>query len=191
MFISKRAQLLPVILVAALGMSFVATSTIIERATTGIEAEDPNTFSAGRLDLIWLPLIEEILEDPVDIAFGRGRYGMVTASVHKEGLIRAASHPHNMYIEAVADSGVVGLVIFSALFGFLLQRTYRSIPRLRDPVVREYQCGVLISLAMYMMAGMTGRSFFPAVDNSFLWVVVASALVILKFVDQAEDHVET
>jgi hypothetical protein len=57
-------------------------------------------------------------------------------------------------------------------------KTYKGFKIAQDPGLKEYQCGVAVSLISYFVAGITGRSLFPTFSNSHFWVVVAIAIFI-------------
>jgi hypothetical protein len=60
-------------------------------------------------------------------------------------------------------------------------------------VFKEYHYGIIISLVCYFVSGMTGRSFFPMLPNSFLWVILGILVASVKVLDDAgkEGHDQT
>jgi len=183
--LSKRTRFLPaffagaVVVVLLLSTSAISES-ILERATSRVETGDLNKISAGRLELLWIPLAEEYVQHPVDMAIGKGRYAMLTTAAARQGFILGASHPHNMYFEQILDAGFVGLVSFLIFFLLFLRLFYRSLSSIQDPVLREYQVGTIVSVISFLAAGMTAGTFFPDLENTNIWVVLALGVVITR-----------
>jgi len=180
MFFSRRSRFLPVLLVLGVAASFVISDTIVERATKGIESEDLNQFASGRIDHQWIPLIEEYAQTPVDFAFGRGRYSVVTTRVWQSGIIPGAMHPHNMFLEMILDAGLVTLVVALIFILVLMKKAYYSLPHIEDGASKEYQCGAFVSMICYMMGGMTTGTMFPSLENSYFWFVAGLSIVIAR-----------
>ncbi len=134
-----------------------------------------------------MPLIEEYQEKPGQLMIGEGRYGIVLTDAAKNGYILDVKHPHNMYIEAILESGVIGLVAFILIFAFLLKALYTNLHIIEDSKIREFYYGFLISIISYLIAGLTGRSFFPDLQNSFLWLTLGGAFVFLNLLNTSKE----
>jgi hypothetical protein len=188
LFISKRAKLLPIIIAIAIGSSFIISESIIERASRGIESQDRDEISAGRIDQIWLPLIYEYSQSPRKLLFGNGRFAVVSADAAARGIMADKLHPHNMYLEQVLDAGILGLTVFMSFFLLLFKKILYFQNAITDSKLREYQYAVIISMVAYFTAGLTGRTLFPGGKNCFFWIVVAIAVVIIRLVQESEDN---
>lgn len=179
LFISKRAKFLPVFLVLAFALSFIISASIIERASKGLESNDLELISAGRIEGIWLPLVEEFTGDAGDLLLGKGRYAILSSQAAQRELILIVEHPHNMYLEQLIDAGLIGLITFMLFFILLLKKAFKSLGNIRDYKVREYQYAMIVSIVSYLIAGMTGRSFFPLLSNGYLWIIAGLAIAII------------
>ncbi len=191
LIISKRAKFLPVFLAGAAGLVLLLSSSyisesILERATSRIETGDINQISAGRVELLWIPLAEEYLNHPLDIVVGKGRYAMLTTAAARQGFILGASHPHNMFFEQILDAGLLGLACYLTFFSLFLLRSYRSIGLIKDRVLKEYQVGVVVSIISFLAGGMTQGTLFPDLENSSIWAVLALGLVISRLPRESE-----
>ena len=180
LIISKRAKMLPLLLIIALGLSFIISATIIQRASKGFESRDSYELLAGRLEGIWLPLIDEYTRDPQKLIFGNGRYAILTSKAQGRGFILETGHPHNIFLELLLDAGLTGLIGITAVFAFLLLQAWRSLKDIKDAKMLEYQYAMCVSLICFLISGMTDRSFFPKHDNCFLWLVVGLSLLIIQ-----------
>ncbi len=190
LFVSKRAKWLPIALGLLMLLILALPASITERATKGFYSKDRNEISAGRVDDIWLPLINEISNQPLALLFGKGRYAMVSSDAHKNKLVLQAMHPHNMYLEMVLDAGLIGLLAFLGLFAYLLHKVYASIAAAGPSSYREYQIAVMTSLICFLLSGVTDRTFFPDEINGYLWICVAMAFVMSRLLEHNEALVQ-
>jgi len=188
--LSKRAKVLPVFLIGLFVLVFTVFTSIKERATKGFESNQLNEIFAGRIDGIWLPLWDEYSQSVTKILVGNGMYSIkVSDSANRGYLISAATHPHNMYIEAILDAGIFGLILFVSFYFILLKKTFKNLKRFRVPELKEYQFAVLVSLMSFLIAGLTGRSFFPRMENSFIWLVIGITIALNRIVENSGESV--
>src|SRR5262249_18831258 len=132
---------------------------VYDRVSTGFGQDAPggtDTLSAGRIDHIWLPLLPEIAGSPI---WGHGLSSLPWSEPLPMGpgvAILAVGHPHNAYLQALLDMGVVGLVLLSAYFLHVWKR-FRALgadPALQ-PALRGYFLGAAAGLASLLVSYMT------------------------------------
>lgn len=190
--ISRRTRFLPVFLVIAFALSFFISSNIIERASYGLETNDRNAISAGRIDDMWLPLIEEYIQNPGKLLLGGGRYSIVASDANRHGLIYYAGHPHNMFLEFIFDAGLLSLAVVLVFFYRLIRSMFARQRSMEDSPFREYGFALIVGIIAYLVAGLSGRSIFPQLLSSFFWIAAGLAVVMLKLTDLSEeDHHES
>ena len=186
---SKRAKLLPVFLAALLGLSLIVSSAITERASKGFKSGNWDEIFAGRIVSIWLPLVDECLKDPIKLLFGNGRYAILSSECAARGtILESIEHPHNMYLEQVLDAGVCGLITVLAFFAILLRKCYNASRNSNEFVLAEYYHIVTVTIISYFFAGMTGRSLFPTLSNSYLWVIAGLAIALNRLSENAKQE---
>lgn len=184
---SKRAKMIPVLVgVAALLIVFVVSDHIIERAAKGMDSKDGGDISAGRIEHIWAPLVDEYSRDFMKLAIGKGRYAILYSDSARGGRILSTKHPHNMYLEQILDAGLVGLALFMLFYLFLIRQTYVCMRKTEHNIFKEYQCATLVALLCYLLSGFTDRTFFPDPMNGFLWVIVGITVVIVRMEKHGE-----
>ena len=189
--ISKRTQYLPVffgLLIVLLAGNFY--SSIKERALTGIHTGDYNTITAGRTRDIWAPLIDEYAHDHKKLLFGNGRYGTISSLSFKQGMVNVG-HPHNMYLEQIVDSGLIG---FSLVFYFLMifiKIMISNSKKLTNNTLKEYQYAIFCSIITFCISGLVGRSFFPKIQNSYLWILLGFIIVLQRLAEDSISKQET
>jgi hypothetical protein len=180
LFVSKRARWLPVFVGVMMASYFIIPENVLERATKGFHSLDRNEISAGRVDHLWLPLLKESTSDAQTILFGNGRYAIVSTDVHKRRIIIQAMHPHNMYLEAYLDAGLIGLVTILSLFGYLLTKAYLNVKVGERTPYKEYLTAAFTSVTCFLISGLTDRTFFPDEINGYLWIIVGLIFVISR-----------
>jgi len=107
----KRSLIISgLIIVAILFWQFyIKTTFLVERLSNTVNYAD----SANR-DLIWLQLFDTIINNPI---WGVGRTGLINE--FGEG------SPHNVIIEVLCYTGIVGLIIFSVFIIRIIRNVYR------------------------------------------------------------------
>jgi len=147
--ISKRKKYLPFVLVFFLillmGISF---NTIKDRFLTGIYEKDFNKITAGRSYNLWVPLVNEYAQDSRKMLIGNGRYSITSSVAHAKGYIEPG-HPHNMYLELILDSGLVGFCFIMSLYGVFIMRIKRSLRWIKDIQLKEYQYAALVAISTF------------------------------------------
>jgi hypothetical protein len=172
--LDKKKKLLPTVLLLGICAVFLAPDTVIERGLTGIEERNLQAFSAGRVQNIWLPLLNNIKNDPEKLLVGSGRYAIIHSSPLWKG------HAHNMYLTTFLDTGIVGLSFFVLFFLYFLKEIRNGIRDVPKGKYRTLLAGTLVSIVAYLISGMTGRNFFPEMSNSYLWISLAISLNIVR-----------
>lgn len=175
LLMEKNKKWIPYIFIICIIFILISPASIVDRSMKGISEGDINKISAGRVYNIWVPVLDSIGGDPVRTIFGSGRFSVIFASQVERG------HPHNMYLEALLDTGVVGLLFFCGTYGILMKRIKKGIEHEEDYQLKIVLKAVLISIVAFLISGLTGRHFFPDLSNSLLWVTAALGLTILKF----------
>lgn len=176
---SRRTKHLPLIIAGGLaGVSFIP-QTIIQRALTGLTSGNANSITAGRVDGIWRPLLDEFTARPIKLIFGTGRYAVMGADAFKSGLMLRVGHAHSMYLDTLFDSGIVGLGFFIVFFMLFLRRFVRAHKYIKDKALLDILIGIEVSVIAFMIRGVTDSFFFPALTNAFLWINLGTGVAIV------------
>jgi hypothetical protein len=147
-------------------------NAVYDRVTAGF-GMGANEISAGRLEGIWLPQVPEILRSPI---FGNGTGSILWSRAMREGdgvLHPAVTHPHNAYLQALQDMGMIGMTLVCAYF-FHVWRGFRAASR--DPTLggtlRGFFQGAAAGLASLLVSGVTDGSLVPRPEQAFLWLAI-------------------
>jgi hypothetical protein len=189
LILSKRTKFLPLLIVIGVGLSFLVSTSVVERGSKGLESGDVDEISAGRTSNLWMPLTEEWMQNPKKLLVGDGRYAIISSDAVARGFTpETMLHPHNMYLEQILDVGIFGLIFMLGFFVFLFRKAYKGLNVVRDGEIKEYLYAAIISMASYLIAGMTGRTLFPSIKSSYFWIAVGLTIVIIRLVEQAREN---
>jgi O-antigen ligase len=160
---------LGIALIGLLLIGVVAGEALYSRATLGF-GEGADAVSAGRIEGIWLPLLPELWKNPV---LGNGLTSIMWSFPMVNGAMLPVSHPHNAYLEALLDMGIVGLVLLLAYFATV----WRGFHKLRrdsalSPEMRALFQGATALLIAFFVTGLAGGSLRPEADSPYLWIAI-------------------
>jgi len=184
--ISKRKKMLPVIVIALVGSTIVMSTSVIERATTGFKGKDRDVISAGRIDQIWIPLIKENVSDTKKFMFGDGRNAIRASDSLLKGRISFQGEPHNMYLELLIDAGIISLIIIGSFYYVILRNAFHTLQLTTEAHLKENLYACIVSILCFLIAGMTGYSFFPMNSNVFIWVILGCTIASLNLLSYKE-----
>jgi O-antigen ligase len=157
---------------ALLGLTLVgllAGEALYARLTHGIH-EGADTMSAGRIEGIWLPLVPEIAKHPF---FGNGlgsirwSFPMVNEAMNKVG------HPHNAYLEALLDMGLIGAALLAAFYVHLWRGMRSMAGSAWLPAdLRSLFQGAAAGLLAFFFTCLVGSSLRPEPETAPLWFAI-------------------
>jgi hypothetical protein len=157
-----------------LGLMLIAwklPGAVMDRVTLGFDS-NLNAVSAGRIDEIWLPLLPELLRN---LPFGNGHGSILWSDAMKGGSILIVSHPHNAYLQALLDIGLVGFALVAAFFLHVWRklRLLRNDPAL-PPEMRGFFQGAAAGLLAFLAVAFFGSSLLPEPEQTFLWLAIGA-----------------
>lgn len=160
-----------VALLAALAL-FALPDAVYERVSDGY-GSGLNAISAGRIDMIWLPLLPELLRHPI---LGSGLESILWSAPMRTGAgvtILPVTHPHNAYLEALLDMGAVGLALLVAYFAHLW-RGFRALAADSSlcPRLRGFFLGAAAGLLAILVSDLTDSSLRPKPEQALLWLAI-------------------
>jgi hypothetical protein len=171
----RNAKTLILFGVLASAALFLLPEAVYDRVTTGFGhgSADPVAISAGRIEYLWIPLLPEVLRSPI---YGQGLGSILWSEAMRSGAgstILAVSHPHNAYLQAVTDMGIVGLVLVLAYWAHLWKgfRALSADPAL-SPTLRGFYLGAAAGVASLLVAYLTDSSLLPRPEQAFLWLAI-------------------
>lgn len=164
-----NAKTLALALVALAVAALLAADLLYTRMTHGF-GEGANAVSAGRIDGIWLPLLPELLKSPL---WGNGLNSILWSFPMVNGSMLAVGHPHNAYLQALLDMGVVGLALLLAYYAHVW-RGFRSLGSNAwlSPEIRALFQGATAALLAFFFTCFWGSSLRPSIEAAYLWIAI-------------------
>ena len=151
---------------------FALPQAVYERASVGF-GNGLDAVSAGRIQGLWLPLLPEVLHSPI---IGSGLGSMLWSDTMRRGVgvtVIGATHPHNAYLEALLDMGVVGLVLLCAYFLHVWRGLRAMVVNAElDPALHGFARGAAAALIALMVTCFTDSSLMPKPEQAFLWTAI-------------------
>ncbi len=132
-------------------------SLLTERAGTFSESFETNP----RYD-IWKGMLSEISNKPV---FGHGEWGFVSTRRFPKGV-----HAHNLYLEILYATGIVGLIAFIYLMIKAVIGAYGK--RLSEGFAGVYAAGYFGALVWFLCHNMVDFQFYHAKNGSIFWLTL-------------------
>ncbi len=158
------------LLVGALALPFLP-GALWSRLGMGFEgAADVNAISAGRVDEIWVPLLPELFKSPI---WGNGLDSTMWAHALWAEQMIPVTHPHNAYMQAVLDMGLLGLGLLLAFY-WHVYRHFRDLGgnAYLSPTMRGFYQGAVAGLLCFLVTGLAGSSLRPTPEFAFLWIAI-------------------
>jgi O-antigen ligase len=164
------------VLAAGLVLLVALPPEVYERVSMGFD-QDANAVSAGRIEGIWLPLVPEMLRSPL---WGNGLGSVMWSDAMRHGLMLEVTHPHNAYLEAYMDMGIIGLGLLLAFY-WHVWKGFRSLGNnaFLSPELRGFFKGAAAALVAFAVTGVAGSSLLPRPDYVFLWLAIGMMYGVL------------
>lgn len=170
LFLLSRRKIGVVLLggAALAALAWLAPEAVYDRISLGWGG-DLNAISADRIDGIWLPLLPEVWRSPF---YGNGLESTLWSEALRTGRIDAG-HPHNAYLRALLDMGIIGLVLLGAYFVHVWKgfRCMQLDPSL-SITQRGFFAGAAAGLLAFLITGFSGSSLTPGPEQFYLWFAI-------------------
>jgi len=156
----------------ALAGLLLLPDAVYERASSGFDS-GADAVSAGRIKGLWLPLLPETLRSPI---YGNGLGSILWSDAMRRSAnvtVPPVTHPHNAYLQALLDMGVVGLALLCGYFVHVWRRL-RALAA--DPALsaqlRGFFLGASAALAAVLVSDLTDSSLLPRPEHVYLWLAI-------------------
>jgi O-antigen ligase len=185
MALAIRAIRLPWLLIGMLGLGLVTAAITgngeLKERFVGHTSADLQDFWSGRYGIIFVKAWEVFEEEP---AFGVGlknfRQTCETPNFAHKGPVESwcFTHPHNPYMELLAETGAIGLLAFLALMA-LAGRDIAGGWR-RDRADHALLVGASAALLLFLFPFMVSKSIFSNWNAILFWTALGLALAIAR-----------
>ncbi len=93
------------------------------------------------------------------------------------------THSHNILLQVMSETGSTGLIIFVALYFYLLKYLLEKYNRIKHKLngeIKSVFIGCYVFIVITLFPFITSGSFFTSWNGSFFWLHIALALAILN-----------
>ncbi len=159
------------LLAVGIGLLFMPGAVVSRMSLGLVGGADVNEISAGRVDEIWIPLLPELFKSPI---WGNGLDATMWAKALWAEMMLPVTHPHNAYLQAILDMGILGMGLLLAYYWHVYKtcRDLGSNPNL-SPTMRGFFQGAVAGLLCFIVTGFAGSSLRPTPEFAFLWIAIA------------------
>jgi O-antigen ligase len=165
------------VLVVTVGLA-LAPEAFWERITTGthertaLSTGTPDALTGGRV-WIWAHMLPEFWNHPL---LGSG-VGSTAWSRLAQSSGAYVNHPHNVYLRALLDMGVVGFGLL-AWFTVYLLRNLQRIARAEStpPVFAALAHGTFTAMIGLLICGFTNGNYIAQTETSLVWAAIGLLL---------------
>ncbi|MBI5471746.1 MAG: O-antigen ligase family protein [Ignavibacteriae bacterium] len=93
------------------------------------------------------------------------------------GFYDTTVHPHNDYLNVLANSGVPGLILFVTIWAMIIHAGVRAFRRRRDHAIGAVGLGSTVSIIGLMIAAFF-QNYYGTFINCFLWWFLAGLVLV-------------
>jgi hypothetical protein len=131
---------------------------------------------SGRVDYIWVPLLNEWTSNIGLFLFGAGRYGMGTSQLWDTGTVFQAIHAHNAIINFFLDCGVILTGVF-LIFLLVGTATAWQVGRMLNSDLYWALFASIFGLEISMA---TQCDILPTIDNMYAFPTIAMMINLAR-----------
>ena len=102
-----------------------------------------------------------------------------TKKIIQDKKLLCSTHPHNLYIEILAESGIIGIFLFFLIFYCIFSQIIRNY-NLIENKYKGLFCGSLIVILTYIWPIKSSGSIYSTFYASFLWYNVGIVFCIIR-----------
>lgn len=170
---ARRSRKLVVMLVlaAVLGVIVASQPVLTDKFITGMTMKSQ---SISERFLMWRSAWNMFADHPV-LGVGPAGFGVLYEPRYylPEAKEHGHEHPHNIFVQTLAENGIVGAVTFSLLWAYTL---YCLLKIARHPAADFWQQAAPVAILGWLVLGLTDNImyWFPA-SFQFLWFMAGAA----------------
>lgn len=178
LIIHRRWKTLIGIVMCAPFAALAVPEMVIKRALTGLENKDVGTISAGRVQVIWTPLIKELFSNFRFFLFGNGKYGIFNTKAYRTGGTLDVNNAHNIVLDAICDGGILLAIFFICFFAFFVVKFFIAYRKSTNEFSKCILLGTCFAVFGLVMKGATDGVFWAESSNAMIYVLLGLSLAV-------------
>jgi O-antigen ligase len=160
-----------------LALSYLTNANIINRLLSIGNAADSST--AYRID-IWIGTWRMLSDKGAyGIGIGEGAFSSVFPQYALSGT-EAAPHTHSLYLQIMAETGIVSLLSFLLICFAYLSLVFAYIRKSPGMDNRTFSIGFVCSICAFLIQGITDYSWYNYRVYLFFWVMLGFAMAAIN-----------
>jgi hypothetical protein len=181
LLIQRRSYVVLFLGTAVLGITAFLWGGPTIDAILSVGFQNSSDFSAnavltGRVDFIWVPLLDEWTSDIGLFLFGAGRYGIITSELWYTGALVRATHAHNALIDFFVDCGAIFTSVLIVLLFFGIATAWRVGRKLNN----DLYWALFVCLFGFGIGMLTEREIFPTIDSMYVFPILAMMINLAR-----------
>ena len=92
-----------------------------------------------------------------------------------------APHAHNLFLQIISDTGVIGIVIFIAIIYQFYKNTFASLRREKKGEGRVFVIAGISSISGFLVQSMTDYTFYNYRVMLLFWAVVGISMLFTRY----------
>ncbi len=157
------------------GILLMMPDALFQRVWKGVADGDVDQILSGRLDHMWLPVLQEVWIKPL---FGQGWGAYMWSEAFTSGIAFQTATVHNAYIRLLLESGVVGLSLVMAFYLALWREASEMEKTASDPWAQAMMRTARWLVAAMLLTGVTGDAITPEMIQVYFWYGIGIVLAV-------------
>ncbi|MGH1477279.1 MAG: O-antigen ligase family protein [Geminicoccales bacterium] len=175
-----RLPLMLIGLIAAIGLgTAILSNQTLHQRFVGHTANDVDDFWSGRYGVIFVRAFDVWRDNPVTgVGLKNFRQTCDVPNFDHKGPVDTwcFTHPHNPYMELLAETGIVGLLLFFLMIGLVLRNLSAGWRKERPDF--PLAVGSSAALILFLWPLLISKSIFSNWNAMLLWLMIGLALSI-------------
>ena len=165
-------------LVVLIALLLFSDATLVDRLTGAFTKMD--TSSEMRL-AFWESTIAMILDHPL-LGIGWGAYFMVYPNYdyYMQGNFIKIVHAHNMYLNFMAEIGLIGFTSFMVYYFGVIYKAFRAVTNYAQSLAGGILLGIALGMSALALNGLTDYVMFNTELSMLVWLFSAVAVMYSK-----------
>jgi O-antigen ligase len=144
----------------------VMPEAFFQRIWKGMAERDIDQILSGRLEHMWLPVLQEVWANPL---FGQGWGAYMWSEAFTTGIAFRTSTVHNAYIRLLLESGVFGLLLIGLFYRSLWREAKELASSELDNLSRSMLKSARWLVVAMLVTGVTGDAITPEMIQVYFW----------------------